>query len=185
MTPPPSGRGAGSGWRRLLPGASAAGKGLALVATLAFVTLVGMRAGPAASRPVSADTPAAAPPEASAPAALATLAPSRGGDGAASGKGAAPASSIAAPASSGEAPAAGATAVGVLPDGRVVLNVASEDELTRLPGVGPTRAKAIAALRTRLGRFRSLNDLRRVKGIGRRSLERLRPHAVLDAPAQG
>ncbi|HEU4409992.1 MAG TPA: helix-hairpin-helix domain-containing protein, partial [Polyangiaceae bacterium] len=99
----------------------------------------------------------------------------------------APATSGGAPGAAGAAApgAAGAAAPGVLPDGRVVLNAANEDDLKRLPGVGPTRAKAILALRSRLGRFRSLNDLRRVKGIGRRSLERLRPHAVLDAPAQG
>ncbi len=180
MKPPPSGRGAGGGWRGRLPGAAAAGKALALLATLGFVTLVGMRAGPAASPPA----PAASPP---APAA--SPAPPSGGAPAHSPP--APAQLAAAPppagaaAPNGEAGAAGGRpgAAGILADGRVVVNVASEEELTRLPGVGPTRAKAIVALRSRLGRLRSLNDLRRVKGIGRRSLERLRPHAVLDPPA--
>ncbi|HEU4536737.1 MAG TPA: hypothetical protein VFS00_21575, partial [Polyangiaceae bacterium] len=58
--------GEGEGWRRRLPSGAAAGKALALGATLAFVTLVGLRAGPAASRPAapaapSASTPALAP----------------------------------------------------------------------------------------------------------------------------
>lgn len=71
---------------------------------------------------------------------------------------------------------------GLLPDGRVVLNAASEDELRKLPRVGPSRAKSILALRTKLGKFRSVNDLLRVKGIGRKTLEHLKPKMVLDPP---
>ena len=52
-----------------------------------------------------------------------------------------------------------------------------------LPGVGQRRAEAIVELRTRLKRFRRVQDLLRVKGIGPRSLKRLMPHMVLDAPA--
>ncbi len=72
---------------------------------------------------------------------------------------------------------------GVTPDGRVILNAASEDELTRLPGIGPTRARAIVALRRRLAKFRAVEDLLRVKGIGRKTLRRIKPNVVLDRPA--
>jgi competence protein ComEA len=65
---------------------------------------------------------------------------------------------------------------------RVVLNTASEAELIQLPGVGPAKAKAILALRDKLGRFRRFEDLLRVRGIKRRSLERIRERAVLDPP---
>jgi competence protein ComEA len=75
----------------------------------------------------------------------------------------------------------GATS-GVLGDGRIVLNVASAQELTRLPGVGMRRAEAIVALRTKLKRFKQPTDLLRVKGIGPRGLKRMLPHLVLDAP---
>ncbi len=71
---------------------------------------------------------------------------------------------------------------GVLADGRVVLNVASAAELTRLPGIGMRRAEAIVALRTKLKRFKQPTDLLRVKGIGPRGLKRMLPHLVLDAP---
>jgi competence protein ComEA len=71
---------------------------------------------------------------------------------------------------------------GVTADGKVILNAASADELTRLPGVGQRRAEAIVELRTRLKRFRRVQDLLRVKGIGPRSLKRLMPHMVLDPP---
>jgi competence protein ComEA len=72
---------------------------------------------------------------------------------------------------------------GLLADGRVVLNAASEAELTKLPGIGPSRARAILALRQRLTKFRAVEDLLRIKGIGRKMLRRLRPSVVLDRPA--
>jgi competence protein ComEA len=72
---------------------------------------------------------------------------------------------------------------GVTADGRVILNAASEDELTKLPGIGPSRARAIVALRQRLAKFRAVEDLLRVKGIGRKTLRRIKPNVVLDRPA--
>ncbi len=69
-------------------------------------------------------------------------------------------------------------------DGKIVLNLASEVDLVRLPGIGPKKARAILALRDKLGgRFKRLEDLLRVRGLKRKALERLRPHVVLDAPA--
>lgn len=70
----------------------------------------------------------------------------------------------------------------VLPDGRVVLNLATSVELTTLPGIGQKRAEAILALRDKLHGFRKLSDLLRVKGIGVKSLKKLEPKLVLDAP---
>jgi competence protein ComEA len=72
-----------------------------------------------------------------------------------------------------------------LPDGRIILNVAGEDELTKLPGIGPSRARAILALRQRLSKFRAVEDLLRVKGIGRKTLRRIKPNVVLDRPPAG
>jgi competence protein ComEA len=73
-----------------------------------------------------------------------------------------------------------ATGRGVSADGRVILNLATEEDLRRLPGVGPKRAKAILALRTRLKRFGRVEDLLKVKGLGRRSMARLRPLVQVD-----
>ncbi len=69
------------------------------------------------------------------------------------------------------------------PDDPVYLNVASREDLRRLPGIGDKRAEAILALRQKLGRFRQVEDLARVKGIGRATLRKLRPLVRLDAPA--
>jgi competence protein ComEA len=70
----------------------------------------------------------------------------------------------------------------VLPDGRIVLNLATEEEIQKLPGFGPSRARALVELRKRRGKFRSLSELLRVKGIGRKTLARLAPKVVLDPP---
>ena len=66
-------------------------------------------------------------------------------------------------------------------DDPVILNTANVDDLRRLPGIGEKRANAILALRSRLGgRFRAVEDLLKVKGIGRATLRRLRPLVRLD-----
>jgi competence protein ComEA len=63
---------------------------------------------------------------------------------------------------------------GILPDGRIDLNVASQAELETLPGVGPARAQAIIAERETRP-FRVPGDLRRVPGIGEATFQRLAP----------
>ncbi len=95
-----------------------------------------------------------------------------------------PVAAVSAAPSAGSAPAEapGTAVLGVTPEGKVILNAASADELTKLPGVGMKRAQAIVALRTKLKRFKSATDLLRVKGIGPRGLQRMLPHLVLDAP---
>jgi len=78
---------------------------------------------------------------------------------------------------------AAAASPGVTPDGKVILNRASADDLVRLPGIGPKRAQAIIAMRQRLGgRFQRVRDLLRIRGIGYRTLQRIKPLVVLDPP---
>jgi competence protein ComEA len=92
------------------------------------------------------------------------------------------ASDAGAPSEDGGAPEGGGAPAGqgVSADGKVILNLATEEDLRRLPGVGPKRAKAILALRARLKRFSRVEDLLKVKGLGRRSLARLRPLVQVD-----
>lgn len=66
--------------------------------------------------------------------------------------------------------------------GVVNLNTASAEELERLPGIGPTRARAILDLRTRITRFTRVEDLLRVKGIGRASFRKLKPWLAVAGP---
>lgn len=75
-------------------------------------------------------------------------------------------------------------AKGILADGRVILNEATAEELTTLPGVGPARARAVVELRTRLKKFKKVEDLLRIKGIGWKSLSKLKDRVVLERPPE-
>ena len=55
----------------------------------------------------------------------------------------------------------------------VDLNRATVDDLEALPGIGPTKAEAIVEDRLAHGRFHSIADLARVKGIGPATVRRL------------
>jgi competence protein ComEA len=59
--------------------------------------------------------------------------------------------------------------------GPVDLNTAGPEQLDALPGVGPATAKAIVDYRTRHGRFRAVDDLLSVPGIGPAKLATLKP----------
>jgi competence protein ComEA len=60
----------------------------------------------------------------------------------------------------------------------VNVNQANLEQLQALPGIGPRMAEAIVAART-VKPFSSVEDLRRVRGIGPRTLDRLRPHVAV------
>lgn len=87
---------------------------------------------------------------------------------------------IATRASADSPPASAETAVSEPVTGTVNINTASAAELERLPGIGPSRARAILALRAQLTKFTRLEELLRVKGIGRATFRRLRPMLSLD-----
>jgi competence protein ComEA len=63
-------------------------------------------------------------------------------------------------------------------DPPINVNSASAHELQRLPGIGPVLAQNIIAART-LRPFEHIDDLDRVKGIGPKTLEKLRPFVVV------
>ncbi len=59
--------------------------------------------------------------------------------------------------------------------GPVNVNTADAATLAReLQGIGPAKAQAIVAHRDKHGPFRSVDDLARVKGIGRKTVDRNR-----------
>lgn len=72
------------------------------------------------------------------------------------------------------------TAFGAEPEKKKIeLNTAPIVELVKLPGIGPKRAEAIVKARTRRP-FRRVRDLMRIKGIGKKSLARLRPLVTVE-----
>jgi competence protein ComEA len=91
------------------------------------------------------------------------------------------------PTTTGATTASGATACAApraSPEDPVTLNTATLDDLRRLPGIGPRKAQAILAERQRVGRFRKVEDLMKVKGIGRGTIKKLRPLVQIDPPAE-
>src|SRR5438105_290256 len=58
------------------------------------------------------------------------------------------------------------------------INRASEEELQQLPRIGPELARRIVAMR-RIAPFRSVDELRRVRGIGVKILEEVRPFVTV------
>lgn len=55
------------------------------------------------------------------------------------------------------------------------LNSATGQDLDALPGVGPKLAERIMEYRESVGVFHTLEELRAVKGIGKKTFERIRP----------
>jgi competence protein ComEA len=58
------------------------------------------------------------------------------------------------------------------------INQATAEQLTQLPGIGAKLAQRIVDERAKAP-FRSVEDLRRVYGIGAKTLERIRPHVTV------
>lgn len=67
-----------------------------------------------------------------------------------------------------------------LPDTKININEAGLEELTRLPHVGPVMARRIIEWRQTVGRFQKPEDLTQVKGIGRKTFEKLSPFITVN-----
>lgn len=66
----------------------------------------------------------------------------------------------------------------------VNINTASQSELETLPGVGPAKAKAIVEYRKQHGNFKSVEELKNVKGIGEGIFAKMKNEATVAAPAK-
>ncbi len=67
------------------------------------------------------------------------------------------------------------------PSGVVNIQTATADQLQLLPGIGPSKAQAIIAHRDRRA-FRRVEDILRVRGVGRATFRRLRPMLTVEGP---
>jgi len=70
--------------------------------------------------------------------------------------------------------------------GPVDINTADAATIAKeLQGIGLSRAQAIVAYREKNGAFRSADELRKIKGIGAKVLERNRANIKVDSKAEG
>lgn len=56
----------------------------------------------------------------------------------------------------------------------VNINIAGETELDTLPSIGPAAAKRIITYREQFGKFKTVEELKNVKGIGKKTFEKLK-----------
>jgi len=66
--------------------------------------------------------------------------------------------------------------------GVVNINTATVEQLILLPRVGPALAQRIVTFRTTNGKFKSVEELVAVRGIGEKSFEHLKPYLTTTGP---
>lgn len=62
------------------------------------------------------------------------------------------------------------------------LNTATAAELQQVPGIGPSTADKILKMRKSYGPFKSVDDLRAIKGIGPKRIEKMRKYLTVGKP---
>jgi competence protein ComEA len=75
---------------------------------------------------------------------------------------------------------ADADAVKIAPANQIDLNRATAEELTAIPGVGRVIAQRIVEFRDKQGPFRRIEDLLKIKGIGEKSFQKIRPYVKIE-----
>lgn len=66
-----------------------------------------------------------------------------------------------------------------LPTGKININIAGEKELQQLPKIGPAMAKRIIEYRNSVKSFKTVEELKNVKGIGNKIFDQLKPYVTL------
>jgi competence protein ComEA len=63
--------------------------------------------------------------------------------------------------------------------GTVNINTAGAEQLMLLPRIGPSVAQKILEFREKNGRFKAVEDLMLVQGVGERTFELIKPHIAV------
>ncbi len=62
---------------------------------------------------------------------------------------------------------------------KININTASAEVLTEVPGIGPKTAGKIISYREENGAFQTVEDLLEIKGIGDKSLAKMKPYLTM------
>ena len=74
--------------------------------------------------------------------------------------------------------------LGFAADGQVDLNTSTAKELQQLPGIGKGLAKRIVDYRTANGPFKTVEDLMKVKGIGKKTFAKMQDRLTVGSSPQ-
>ena len=74
--------------------------------------------------------------------------------------------------------------MGFAADGQVDLNTSTAKELQQLPGIGKGLAKRIIDYRTANGPFKTVEDVIKVKGIGKKMFARMQDRLTVGSSSQ-
>ena len=67
----------------------------------------------------------------------------------------------------------------------VDLNTATQAQLETVKGIGPAKAKAVIDYRTKNGPFKSVDDLDKVSGFGKKTVDSIRSQVTVGGAATG
>ncbi len=73
----------------------------------------------------------------------------------------------------------GCAGMAVASDGKLDLNVSTTKQLQQLPGIGKELAKRIVEYRTSNGPFTSVEELVKVKGIGKKTFAKMKERLMI------
>jgi competence protein ComEA len=68
----------------------------------------------------------------------------------------------------------------ISPDVKININTALSSDLEMLPGVGRVTAERILDFREKYGRFKSIEEIKKIKGIGEKKFEKMKDFIVTE-----
>ena len=62
---------------------------------------------------------------------------------------------------------------------KINLNAASAEQLESLPGIGPVTAQRIVDYRAKVGKFKRIEEIINIKGVGEKKFEKIKDRLVI------